>query len=103
WYRAWHAAPAGDVPTLLSCLEALPPNGYAARVPLLARLAGPLQADPAFAQRACALLAPFVATSPDAAALHAALGNAPSPHAVELAQSFAELVERTGGHRAGTL
>lgn len=103
WYCAWHLARTGDVPTVLSCLEALPPHGYAARVPLLVRLAGLLQADPAFAQRACALLAPFIATSPDAAALHAALRNTPSPHAVELAQSFAGLVEWAGGYRAGML
>ncbi|WP_344077110.1 hypothetical protein [Luedemannella helvata] len=103
WYRSWHAAAAGDLHTLVSCLESLPPDGYAARVLLLARLAAPLQADPALAQRACVLLRPFVATSTDAEALHAALRNAPAANTIELTQSFAGLVERAGAMAAGTL
>jgi hypothetical protein len=103
WYRAWAAALSGDLPTLLSCLEALPPTGYTTRVPLLLRQAGRLQADPALAARASRQLAPFVASSLDAQALLAVLAPQAESSHLDLARSFAERVERIGGHPASSL
>ncbi len=77
WYAAHRACLTEPAGVLLDRLERLPPHAYAARVSLLMARIGDLLRDPVSASRARAQAEPFASTSPDAAALVAALNAEP--------------------------
>lgn len=88
WYAAV-LADKGPLPVLLDLLERLPPQGYPGRVTSLLRQTAGLLQDQALAERARAVLAPLVATSFDALALHDALGALPPPDVADQVRAFA--------------
>jgi hypothetical protein len=99
WYQARAAALTGNTQLLLDWLEALPPQGYEARVWLLFMRAKSLMTDPGLRVRARSVLAPFLERMPDAYALHAALDGAAEP-LVDVVSRYAPLLPPGPGANA---
>jgi len=103
WARAHLAARNGDVVAALTQLEALPAEGYRARVGMIVPLVPQIAGDADHRSRALRLLAPFEESDPEARALIAMLDVAREIDRLVIANDLADLWQEQDAEEASRL